>query len=257
MYPLSVVIITFNEERNIARCLNAVKQVADDIVIVDSGSSDKTKEICESFPVNFIENKWNGYSSQKNFANSQAKFDWILSLDADEELSPELIHSIKEAKNKKETAYYKINRLTNYCGKWIKHGGWYPDIKLRIFDRRYSQWEGAIHEYISNEKQQKATLLAGDCFHYSYYSLEEHIAQAKKFSELAAQNLYQQGEKPIPFRILFSPMIKFIKNYILQAGFLDGAYGYQIARISVQAAYWKYSKLKQLSDTNKNNGLPE
>lgn len=247
MKNLSVVIITFNEERNIARCLNSVKEIADDIVIVDSGSTDKTEEICKTFNVNFIKQSWLGYSEQKNFANQQALYDWIFSLDADEELSSELIQSIKEAKQQDKEIYYKINRLTNYCGKWIKHGGWYPDIKLRIFNRTNSKWIGIIHETLTNEKNIPGVLLKGNCNHYTYYNKEEHIAQARKFSDLAAQDLFEKGKKVFPLNFIFSPIIKFIRNYFLLAGFLDGAYGFRIACISAKAAYWKYAKLKQLS----------
>lgn len=247
MHKLTVVIITLNEERNIARCLNSVKEVADDIVIVDSGSTDGTQEICRQYNVNFIIHPWTGYSEQKNFANEQALYNWILSIDADEELSPELIQSIKEAKNKNQIEYYKINRLTNYCGKWIKHGGWYPDIKLRIFDRNTTQWEGIIHETLTNEKNIPSVLLKGNCFHYTYYNITEHIAQANKFSELSAQDMFQRGKKYGFIKFFISPLIKFFRNYFMRTGFLDGIYGLAIACISAQAVFWKYAKLKQLN----------
>lgn len=250
MRRLSVVIITLNEERNIARCLSSVKEIADDIVVVDSGSTDRTEEICRQYGVNFVVRRWNGYSDQKNFANLQAKHDCILSIDADEELSPELIQSIKEAKNKEEIAYYKINRLTNYCGKWIKHGGWYPDIKLRIFDRNLSHWEGSIHETLTNEKNIPIVLLNGNCNHYTYYNLTEHIAQANKFSELSAQDMFQRGKKHGFIKLFISPLAKFFRNYIMRTGFLDGIYGLAIACISAQAVFWKYAKLKQLNKKN-------
>lgn len=246
MLKLSVVIITLNEERNITRCLNSVKEIADDIVVVDSGSVDRTKEICLSYNVNFIERKWTGYSDQKNFGNTQARYDWILSIDADEELSKELIESIKEIKSKGEIGFYKINRLANYCGKWIKHSGWYPDTKLRIFDRRIAKWEGVIHEGLVSEKEINAPLLKGNCFHYTYYTITEHITQANNFSELSALELAQRGKKTGFGKYFFSPLIKFIKSYFIRAGFLDGMYGLAIALISAQAVFWKYAKLKQV-----------
>ncbi|MFH0866188.1 MAG: glycosyltransferase family 2 protein [Bacteroidota bacterium] len=247
MHKLSVVIITLNEERNITRCLSSVKEVADDIVVVDSGSTDRTREICSQSDVNFIFHPWTGYSDQKNYANRQACYDWILSIDADEELSPELIQSIKEAKNKTQIGYYKINRLTNYCGKWIKHGGWYPDIKLRIFDRNNTQWECAIHEILTNEKKFPSVLLKGNCYHYTYYNITEHIAQANKFSELSAQDMFQRGKKYGFIKLFISPLAKFIGNYVMRTGFLDGIYGLAIACISAQAVFWKYAKLKQMN----------
>lgn len=247
MHKLSVVIITYNEERNIARCLSSVKEIADEIIVVDSGSTDKTEDICKSFNVNFIPEPWRGYSAQKNFANEQASNDWIFSIDADEELSDELIQSIKEVKNKEAIAYFKINRLTNYCGRWIKHGGWYPDVKLRFFDRRTSKWEGNIHEVLTIEKDISALLLKGDCHHYTYYSKEEHLAQAKKFSDLAAQDLFAKGKKVCLLRPLLSAIAKFISQFYFRFGFLDGYAGFQIADISAKAAYWKYSKVRQLN----------
>ena len=138
---LSVVIITYNEERNIGRCLDSIKDIADDIVVVDSFSTDKTEEICIPYNVNFIKRSWEGYSLTKNFANKQAKHDWIFSIDADEALSEELKHSIMQAKKIGINQTYEICRLTNYCGHWIRHSGWYPDIKLRIFDRGTSDWQ--------------------------------------------------------------------------------------------------------------------
>lgn len=248
MLKLSVVIITLNEERNITRCLNSVKEIADDIVVVDSGSTDKTKEICGTYNVNFITRQWTGYSDQKNYGNQKALYDWILSIDADEELSEELIKSVKEIKNKNKIGFYKINRFANYCGKWIKNSGWYPDIKLRIFDRRTAKWEGVIHENLSGEKDIQAVLLKGDCYHYTYYSINEHIAQANKFSELSAIDLFQRGKKPNFIQLFFSPLIKFFKNYIMRRGFLDGIYGLAIACISAQAVFWKYAKLKQMNN---------
>jgi glycosyltransferase involved in cell wall biosynthesis len=246
MNKLSVVIITFNEERNIARCLSSVKEIADDIVVVDSGSTDRTEEICKSFKVNFISKPWSGYSGQKNFANEKACYDWILSIDADEELSPELIRSIKEVKNKNEISFYKINRLTNYCGKWIKHGGWYPDVKLRIFDRTKTKWEGTIHELLSDEKNIPSVLLKGDCNHYTYYTRAEHIAQAKKFSSISAQDMFDKGKNAGFLRPLLSSFAKFILQFYFRFGFLDGMPGFRIASISAKAAYWKYSKLNEM-----------
>ena len=149
MTALSVVIITFNEERNIARCINSVKDIADEIVVVDSYSTDNTKNICSNFDVIFIQRKWEGFSAAKNFANSMSKNDWILSLDADEVLSDQLRETIKNLKFKNEFSYCSFNRLTNYCGSWIRHSNWYPDKKLRLFNRKNSEWSGLIHEELS------------------------------------------------------------------------------------------------------------
>lgn len=251
MPKLSVVIITFNEEKNIGRCLNSVKEIADDIVVVDSFSTDKTGEICKSRNVNFIQRKWEGYSSAKNFANTQAKYDWIFSIDADEELSDELKKSILEVKKKNaEPKQYKINRLVNYCGKWIKHGGWYPDIKVRFFDRRKTKWEGIIHEKLMNADEKKCELLKGECYHYTYYTIEQHIKQAQHFTNIAAQDLFKNGAKPNYFKMIFSPAAKLLRDYFFRTGFLDGSAGFTIAWISAKASYWKYYKLKKLHSAN-------
>jgi len=251
MQNLSVVIITFNEERNIARCLDSIKDFADDIVVVDSFSTDRTEEICREYAVNFVKQKWIGYSEQKNFANSMAKYDFIFSLDADEAVSPELKDSILEIKKQPEPAFYRICRITNYCGKWIRHSGWYPDIKVRFFDRRISKWEDMIHERLSNVNDREASLLKGHCYHYSYYSISGHLAQAKLFSELTAENLFIKGKKAGLLKLYFSPVVKFLRDYIFHLGFLDGHSGFLICKISARATFLKYSKLRKLHQAEK------
>ncbi|GAB1398454.1 MAG TPA: glycosyltransferase family 2 protein [Saprospiraceae bacterium] len=251
MQAISAVIITYNEERNIARCLESLLQVVDEIVVIDSYSTDRTEEICRQYGVRFISHEWEGYSGSKNFGNSQATHDLILSLDADEALSPALQKSILTIKNDESTFFYRIGRITNYCGHWIHHSGWYPDVKLRIFDRRISSWEGHIHEKLNNFNPKDAPLLKGDCFHYSYYTLEDHKAQARKFSMLAAEDLFWRGKRAGWFKILLSPVHKFIKIYLLQLGILDGIAGLRIAYISAHAVYLKYHTLKKLHASSK------
>src|SRR5580700_10455407 len=141
MIRISTVIITFNEERNLARCLDSVKNIADEIIVVDSYSTDNTAAIAAAYNARFIQNEFAGYSQQKNFATQQASYDWILSLDADETLSAELINSIMEVKSAPQFSAYQIPRLTNYCGKWIRHCGWYPDKQTRLYDRTKGCWE--------------------------------------------------------------------------------------------------------------------
>src|ERR1051326_6696940 len=205
MIQLSVVIITFNEEKNIGRCLDSVKDVADDIVVVDSFSSDKTKEICKAKDARFIQHKFEGHIEQKNFAVTQAKFPHILSLDADEALSDELKKNILEAKKNWKYDGYYMNRLTNYCGQWIHHCGWYPDKKLRLFDSRKGKWGGMNpHDKYEMKSGDHATgFLKGDILHYSYYSVEEHYKQVEKFSAIAARSLYEKNIQ-----------VSFIKQYI-------------------------------------------
>jgi glycosyltransferase involved in cell wall biosynthesis len=245
MLHLSVVIITFNEEKNIGRCLESIQGIADDIVVVDSFSADATETICEKHMVNFIQRKWEGYSATKNFANAAAKYDWILSLDADEALSDELRASILAIKEQNEQHAFKFNRLTNYCGKWIKHCGWYPDTKVRIFDRRTAQWEGTIHEKLI-VREGTVQKLRGDCLHYSYYTTEEHFKQSDKFSTLSAESLFSKGKKASLLKLWFSPVIKFISCFIFKLGFLDGTAGYMVCKIMAFTTFSKYAKLRDL-----------
>lgn len=245
MPQLSVVIITFNEEKNIGRCLESVKNIADDIVVLDSFSTDATTDICKKYSVNLIQRKWESYSASKNFANTKAKYDWVLSLDADEVLSEELKKSILKIKKTTELKTYKFNRLTNYCGTWIRHCGWYPDTKTRIFDRRKIHWQGTIHEDLS-EPAHQAILLKGDCLHYSYPSVEAHIRQTEKFTTLSAEALFAKGKKTNFIKLYLSPVIKFIQSYVFQLGVLDGYYGFVVCKISAHSTYLKYFKLKQL-----------
>lgn len=246
MPSLSVVIITKNEERNIARCLDSVKDIADDIVVVDSFSTDRTQEICAAYNLHFYPTKWKGYSETKNYANSLAEYDWIFSIDADEAVSESLKKSILEIKKSETPGNYRICRMTNYCGKWIRHSGWYPDTKTRFFDRRNTRWEGLIHEKLNISDDSKTPVLKGDCYHYTYYTLEEHVAQANRFSTLVAEDLFAKNKKAGWFKLIFAPGFKCFRMLILKAGFLDGYYGWVIARISAHAVFLKYTKLRQL-----------
>lgn len=247
MPSLSVVIITFNEERNIGRCLESIREIADDIVIVDSFSTDQTETICKKYPVNFVQRAWEGYSATKNFANGLAKHDWILSLDADEALSDELKESILVMKKGSVLQTCSFNRLTNYCGSWIRHCGWYPDVKLRIFDRRITFWKGDIHEELVSNKPVDITHLKGDCLHYSYYGIEEHYKQAEKFSTLSAANMFGKGKRSSAIQANLRAAAKFLRNYIFKLGFLDGRKGYVVCRITAYETWQKYHKLAILS----------
>lgn len=247
MHQLSVVIITLNEAKNIAKCLQAALYVADEIIVYDSFSTDDTCEIAQQLGAKVFQGKWQGYSASKNLANEKASYDWILSLDADEVLSKTLQDDIlKLKKNGLQTASFK--RLTNYCGSWIKHCGWYPDIKLRLFNRKQMQWQGLIHEELESIHHEKIVpiLLQGDCLHYSYYTVEEHYKQTEKFSSLSAQSLFEKGTKTNLITMYLAPIFKFIKMYFIQLGFLDGYYGYVVCKISSNAIYLRNKKLKAL-----------
>lgn len=244
---LSVVIITYNEEKNIERCLNSVKSVADEIIVVDSYSTDKTKEICLSHNVKFFEHHFEGYVKQKNFANTLASYPYILNIDADEVLSEELIKSILEVKNNWTHDGYYLNRITNYCGKWIKHGGWYPDKKLRLWQVTKGKWEGInLHEKLVLTEPSKTSTLKGDLLHYSYNSIKQHIEQINKFTEISAETEAKQGRKISIFKLIVYPIWKFKRDYIFKLGFLDGYYGFIVATLSAFASFIKYAKIREL-----------
>ncbi len=252
MPQLSVVIITLNEEKNIRRCIDSVKDIADEIIVVDSFSTDKTRQICESENVRFILHEFGGYIEQKIYASNQAKFPYILSLDADEALSDELKESILKVKENWKFDGYTMNRLTNYCGKWIKHGGWYPDKKLRLFDSRLGKWTGVNpHDEFVLKTGTKTAHLKGDILHYSYYTLDDHIKQVEKFTDISSKALFNTGKNANYFKLFFSPLFKFIRDYLLNLGFLDGRLGYIICKYSAKATYLKYYKLIKLHQQKK------
>ena len=247
---LSVVIITFNEEKNIARCLDSLQGIADDIVVVDSFSKDKTEEIVVQKGARFVQHAFEGHIEQKNWAITQAKFPIVLSLDADEALDDHLKKEILRVKNNWSADAYSMNRLTNYCGKWIKHCGWYPDNKLRLWDTRKGKWGGVNpHDKFEMQNGSKIEKLNGDILHYSYYTISDHLKQVDYFTTVASNAHYKKGTRSNLLKILFSPGIKFFRDYFLKLGFLDGYYGFIICSISSHATFIKYVKLKQLQST--------
>lgn len=251
MISLSVVIITFNEEKNIERCIKSVQNISEEIVVVDSFSTDNTKEICLKYKVKFIQHAFEGYVEQKNWAITQAKSKYILSLDADEALSSELEESIIEVKNNWNFDGYYFNRLTNYCGKWIKHCGWYPDKKLRLWDSSKGMWAGNNpHDRFDMQDGTATSFLKGDLLHYSYYSIFQHVEQANKFSEIGAKSDFNKGRNVSLIGLILKPFWKFIRDYFFKVGFLDGYYGFVICKISANASLLKYLKLRELKKTS-------
>ncbi len=249
---LTVTIITYNEEHNIENCLESVKNIADEIIVVDSFSTDNTENIAKKYKVRFIKNKFEGHIEQKNFAIQQAKYNHVLSLDADEILSKQLFDEIVKVKNNWEFDAYYFNRLTNFCGKWIKHSGWYPDKKLRLWDTTKGEWGGVNpHDCVICKANTTKQYLKGDLLHYSFSTIYQHIEQINKFSEIKAVGLHKKGKKTNIFQIIFSPILKFLKSYFLQFGFLDGFYGFVIAINSAHSNFLKYTKLKAKSKTYK------
>lgn len=247
MNSFSVVIITFNEEQKIGQCLDSVKDIADEIIVVDSHSTDSTEAICDRYGVKFFSQDWLGYSDQKNLADDLATCDLIFSIDADEALSDELKQSIIELKEKEiaDNEVFAMNRLNNYCGKWIKRCGLYPETKIRIWRRGFAQWEGIIHEWLNYKSEPKKTLLRGDLLHYSWDTPEAFRKQLFHFAELGAQSYYERGKKTGIMPWLFSPSINFIRTYIIKGGFLEGKTGFYICRTMTQANRHKYNLLQK------------
>lgn len=247
MVKLSVVLITLNEEKNLPRCLDSVRDIADEIVVVDSFSTDRTEEIIKSYGGKVFQLAFEGYVNQKNIANSKATNNHILSLDADEVLSDELRKSIRQVKLNFTADGYTLNRLTNYAGKWVKHSGWYPDRKLRLFDRRKGKWDGLIiHEEFKLEPGTSQQHLNGDLLHYTFNSVEEHKKQSEKFTTLGAEADFLKGKKAPFYKIWLGPVVKFTQSYFFRLGFLDGKTGFTICWLSAAATHAKYVKLKQL-----------
>ncbi len=251
MEKISAVIITLNEEKNIARCLRSLQGIADEIVVIDSYSTDKTAAICKEFGATFILNPFGGHIEQKNFAVESAAYPLVLALDADEALTDELKASILEVKKNRTHDAFHFNRLTNYCGHWVKYAGWYPDVKLRLWDKRKGKWGGTNpHDKVMMDKNASTAFLKGDLLHYSYYNISQHITQTNSFSTIAAREAFRKGKKSPTAKIVLNPLFTFIKKYFFQRGFTGGWYGFTICIISAFGKFLKYVKLKELHKNN-------
>lgn len=238
MATISAVIITYNEAENIGLCIESMKNIVDEIIIIDSYSTDKTLEITQTYNCQFFQCKWDNYSSAKNFGNSKATKDYILSIDADEQLSAELQKSILQfKKTQTENAAYCFNRRNYYCGKIIRHGGWYPDTKTRLWPNSMGIWRGLVHEQVHFNRQLPVVHLKGDLLHFTYHSIAHHKQKVKRYAEFAAQN----NTKSSFIKAVLSSSFRFLKTYIIKLGFLDGYYGFTIARLSALEAFLKYS----------------
>jgi glycosyltransferase involved in cell wall biosynthesis len=247
MYRLSVVIITYNEEENISRCIESVKKVADEIIVLDSFSTDQTVSLARDLGAIVHQEKFRGYIGQKNLALQLASNDYILSLDADEALDTKLADSILRAKENFFSRAYRMNRCTNYCGKFIRHGLWYPDRKIRLFDRRCARWGGMNpHDKIELTHDYPVTHLEGDLLHYSFPAQEDLVWQNNRLSTIAAASLYAAGRRSSLFKMLVRPAWAFLNGYFFRLGFLDGADGFAIAIHTSHQVFMKYSKLSRL-----------
>ncbi|HRO68904.1 MAG TPA: glycosyltransferase family 2 protein [Chitinophagaceae bacterium] len=247
MELLSVVIITYNEEKNIGRCLDSVKDVADEIVVLDSYSTDATVQIAESKGATVYRQKFAGYISQKNKALELATHHYVLSLDADEALDETLKMSILKAKEGFAFRAYKMNRCANYRGSFIRHGSWYPEAKVRLFDRRFLRWGGFDpHDRVIVPSNVAVCPLKGDLLHYICESVDEHKKRNDNFSTIAARSLYRLGKKTNWLKIVASPTWSFLYAYLFRAGFLNGYNGLMIAYHQARYHFLKYAKLYSL-----------
>jgi len=250
---ISACVITFNEEVNIRRCLDSVTW-CDEIVIVDSFSTDRTVEICREYTDNVFQHAWLGYIGQRNLIRERASHPWVLHLDADEELSPELIAAIQEAFRHPapDIVGYEFPRLVHYLGKWIRYGDWYPDIKLRLFRKDKGQSVGnEPHDYVVVDGRVKT--MRHPIFHYTYDDIQDHLHTINRFTTIAAETHWNGGGRFMLIHFLFRPPWRFIRGYFLKGGFLCGRHGFLIAIINAFSVAMKYAKLweKQLSEARK------
>ena len=245
MPRISATIITRNEAEHIARAIQSL-DCADEVLIVDSGSTDSTVQIAAELGARVVFHPWEGFASQKNFACAQAAFDWILSLDADEELNEDARLAVAEWKNSvPQATAYRFARRARYLGRWILHSGWYPDYKIRLFDRRQARWQGDyVHESVVSEGP--LATLNGEILHYTCDSLADHKARIEFYTGLAAREMWERGERSSAWRRILLPPWIFVHTYLLRLGVLDGVAGFLIAWMAARYVRRKYAKLAKL-----------
>jgi len=243
---ISAVIITFNEEKRLEPALKSLVGLVSEIVVVDSFSTDKTVKLAKKYTNKVFQRKWTDYTDQKNYANTRTSFPWILSLDADERISPELHEEILEIKKEEpECNGFSIPRHVFYLGRWIRHSGWYPDRKLRLFRKERARWEGEyVHERLVIEG--KIQKLSGSIHHFTYRNISEHLDRINKFSELGAQKLYAKGKKCRWHHLVFMPFFRFVKSFFWRAGFLDGYPGFIVSVLNGYSIFLRYAKLREI-----------
>lgn len=251
---ISAVIITFNEEENIRAACESVAW-ADEIVVVDSESTDTTRDIAANSGARVIVNKWPGFAAQKQFATNAARNDWVLSLDADERVSPELRTSIEQLKDKDESSLadgYRVPRRTFYMNRWIRGGGWYPDYQLRLFNRRLGSWgDRLIHESFQMRPGARVETLSGDLLHYTVRNAADHGQMIKqRYAPLGARQMYREGKRTSGIGTAIAGPLAFVRSYILKGGFRDGPAGLTIAKFAARHATLKHQLLLELQKQN-------
>jgi len=249
MLDISALVITYNEEKNIERCLKSLS-FCKEIIVVDSGSNDRTIELASGYTQSIFSREMiDGYGPQRNFGIDKAKYDWILWLDADEEISQELAETIKNIPVDSAFSGFYINRMTKYLGRWIKHSGWYPQFVLRLFDRNKGRCkEAKIHESI--ELKGKTGKLKGDILHYAYSNISHHIEKMNTYTDMTAEDRISKGRKFSMIKAVYAPPGEFIKKYILKRGFLDGIPGFAIAVSSAYYVFLKEIKIHEMKIKN-------
>lgn len=244
-------IITFNEQKNLARCLASVQPLADEILIVDSCSTDATREIAQSFNAVWHEVPWPGYVQQKNNVLRLASHEWIFSIDADEALSPALFREIQDLKTKGIPDHihgFSMPRCVRYENRWIRHGDWYPDRLIRLFRGRSGRFTGGrVHERL--ELQGRVASLRGDIEHYSFENTQDHRQRCQKYARLWAEDKFAAGRSARWFTPYVHSGFRWFRGFILRGGFLDGRRGLQIARLSAYEVFLKYSLLRKFSSS--------
>jgi glycosyltransferase involved in cell wall biosynthesis len=245
MPALSAILISYNEELDLPRALASLAGITDEIILVDSGSTDRTCEIALAFGARVYSRKLDSFAEQKNYAASLAENDWILSIDCDEELSPELRSSMLAWKQQPaDKNGYTFPRMTNYMGGWIRHSGWYPDYKLLLYRRDKGAFVGALHERVHTKGP--VGRLKGRLLHYQVRSLAEHKAKPDVFSTMAAEDMFAHGRKSWRAAMIFAPPWTIVQRLVFQLGLLDGRRGWLIAWMSAKYIYVKYRKLGRL-----------
>jgi glycosyltransferase involved in cell wall biosynthesis len=246
MEPISATLITCNEQGNIREALESLRWCSE-IVVVDSGSTDRTVEFCRAFGARVLHRNWTGYADQKNYAVESANHHWIFSLDADERVSAALQSEIAAVvQDGLRCAGYRIPRVAFFMGRWIRHGDWYPDYQLRLFDRRRARWEGgSVHESV--RVRGTVGVLGNDIQHYTYRTLSDYLRRLETYSTLAASDYLRKGRRSGPLRMWGHPVVTFVKAYLLKKGFLDGTPGLMVAIMGAVSVFFKYAKLYELN----------
>jgi len=252
---ISAAIITFDEAENILAACESVAW-ADEILVVDSESTDATREIAARCGARVIRNAWPGFSAQKQLATDAATHDWIFSLDADERVSPELRASIMSLRDRDESSLadgYRIARRAFYMGRWIRGGGWYPDYQLRLFNRTRGRWrERLIHESVAMDKGARVETLAGDLLHYTIRDSAQHQHMIEtRYAPLGAQQMLRDGRRTSNLQIKLAGSAAFLRSFVLRGGFRDGRAGFTIARFAARHAALKHAILYQFQHQNR------